>query len=222
MPKNGPFPSRESDRSAYYQNAVTHLKLPDNAKRLAVSDVNLNTLGTRHEAWVKFYAASQNPDLATKTVNDSKGIADDEMQEILKKIFGDMPQSALTAQDRNVLNLPLRTNTNTKAPQPTTKPKGSVDTSKHLEHTISFVDEETPNSRAKPAGVRGCQIWCKIGSPVVDPSELSYVATDTASPYVHHFNGADAGKVVYYWLRWENTRGEVGPWSDVVMATISA
>jgi len=33
---------------------------------------------------------------------------------------------------------------------------------------------------------------------------------------------ADAGKTAYYALRWENTRGETGPWSDVVSATILA
>jgi hypothetical protein len=73
----------------------------------------------------------------------------------------------------------------------------------------------------KPDGVRGCQIWMKIGSPATDPDELTYLATDTRSPYVYHFEGKDAGKAAYYWLRWENTRGETGPWSDSVMATIA-
>jgi hypothetical protein len=88
-----------------------------------------------------------------------------------------------------------------------------------LEHTISFTDQD--GSVAKPDGVRGCQIWFKIGEPAIDPSELSYMTTDTASPFTYQYNGVNAGKTVYYWLRWENTRGETGPWSDVVMATIT-
>ena len=70
--------------------------------------------------------------------------------------------------------------------------------------------------------MRGCQIWVKIGSPAADPKELTFIATDTKSPYVLQFDGADGGKLAYYWLRWENTRGETGPWSDVVVATVPA
>ena len=33
---------------------------------------------------------------------------------------------------------------------------------------------------------------------------------------------ADANKVAHYMLRWENTRGELGPWSETASATIGA
>ena len=88
------------------------------------------------------------------------------------------------------------------------------------------MDANTPTSRAKPDGVRGCQIWMKVceqGEQAPnDPKQLTFVATDTKSPYVLQFEGFEGGMTVYYWLRWENTRGEVGPWSDAVMATIPA
>jgi len=32
--------------------------------------------------------------------------------------------------------------------------------------------------------------------------------------------GTQAGKTVYYWLRWVNTRGEAGPWSSVASAMV--
>ncbi|MBC7643248.1 MAG: hypothetical protein H7174_13100 [Flavobacterium sp.] len=137
----------------------------------------------------------------------------------LRSIYADIPASALTVEDRNTLNIAERSTTRTPAPVPTTKPIAQVDTSKRLEHTISFTNED--GSAGKPAGVRGCQIWFKIGDPAIDPNELSYMATDSASPYTYHFSGDNAGKNAYYWLRWENTRGETGPWSDVVMATVT-
>jgi len=40
-------------------------------------------------------------------------------------------------------------------------------------------------------------------------------------PPVAQFDPADAGKTAYYWLRWENTKGEIGPWSAVASATIT-
>jgi hypothetical protein len=81
----------------------------------------------------------------------------------------------------------------------------------------------TPTSRAKPGGALGCEIWVKVdGPPPTDPSELKYLATDTRSPYLAEYDGAQAAKIAYYMLRWASTRGEQGPWSQTVSATITA
>ena len=106
---------------------------------------------------------------------------------------------------------------------PTTRPVATIDTTQRMQHTVTFVDELTPASRAKPDGVMGCEIWMKVdGPPPTDPSELKYLATDTRTPYVVEFDGAQAGKIAYYMLRWVSTRGEQGPWSQTVSATITA
>ena len=68
--------------------------------------------------------------------------------------------------------------------------------------------------------VQGTQAWVSIGN--LDPSELTFLATDTCTPYVAAFDGADANKVAHYMLSWESTRGEPGPWSETASATIGA
>ncbi len=104
---------------------------------------------------------------------------------------------------------------------PTTAPVGQVDTSQRLQHTISFSDATTPTSKAKPAGVRGCEIWMKVGPPLpVTAADLAFVTLDTRTPHVIAFDGADANKTITYWLRWVSTRGETGPWSAAVSATV--
>ncbi len=217
MPKNGPFPSKEADLNNYFQAAVAYLIL--NKARLLVSPANQALLTAQLAAWNDVYPASQNSNTKTKTIVENKDSAKETLIGTLRSVYGDIPNSVLTAEDRNTLNIGDRNAPKTAAPVPSTKPVAQVDTSNRLEHTISFIDES--GSAAKPDGVRGCQIWFKIGEPATDPNELSYMATDTASPYTYHFAGDNAGKAVYYWLRWENTRGEVGPWSNVVMATIT-
>lgn len=103
---------------------------------------------------------------------------------------------------------------------PTTAPAGTIDTSVRLQHTVHFADSVS-GGKAKPAGVRGCEIWMKVGLPVpVNAADLGFVTLDTRTPHVVHFEGADAGKVVVYWLRWVSTRGEHGPWSAPVSATV--
>jgi len=85
------------------------------------------------------------------------------------------------------------------------------------------VDEQTPTSKAKPDGVRGCQIWVYIGAvPPKSSADHHYLSTDTKTPYISHFEGEDGGKSANYMARWENTKGEVGPWSEIVSATIGA
>jgi hypothetical protein len=109
------------------------------------------------------------------------------------------------------------------AASPSTRPICQIDTSQRLRHTIDFTDESTPTRKAKPAGVMGAEIWVKIGpTPPVDPSELTFLAVDTRTPYTTDFDGADGGKQAHYMLRWVNTRGETGPWSETATATIGA
>lgn len=217
MPKLGPFPSKEADLNLYFQTAVPYLVT--NKARLLVSAANQTGLTADLAAWVNIYPVSQNANTRTKTVVENKDVAKANLMTRLRNVYADVPASVWTTEDRNTLNIGVRDGVKTKTPTPTTKPIAQVDTSRRLEHTISFTDED--GSVGKPDGVRGCQIWFKIGENAIDPSELSYMATDSATPYVYKFNGENAGKPVYYWLRWENTLGETGPWSDVVMATIT-
>ena len=217
MPKYGPFPSKEADLNSYFQIAVPYLL--ENRTRLLISQANQDLIDLKLVAWNEIFPQSQNSNTKTKTIIQIKDGAKEELMTALRAVYADIPASIWTLEDRNTLNMPERSTSKTPAPVPTTVPIGQVNTSRRLEHTISFTNED--GSSAKPFGVHGCQIWYKIGTPAVDPSELSFMFTDTASPHIHQFSGEHVGKNVYYWLRWENTRGETGPWSDVVMATIT-
>lgn len=63
---------------------------------------------------------------------------------------------------------------------------------------------------------------CVKGPPPVDPGELTFLAVDTRAPYTRDYDGAQGSKPAHYMLRWVNSRGEVGPWSATVTATIGA
>lgn len=127
----------------------------------------------------------------------------------------------VTDSDRESLGLTVRTGTHTPVPPPSTLPIGNIDFSVNLQHSIHYFDQTTPQHRAKPAGVHGCEIWMKIdGQAPVKTSELFYLATDTRSPHVLTFDGDQAGKMVYYRLRWVNRRGEPGPWSNIISSMV--
>ena len=79
--------------------------------------------------------------------------------------------------------------------------------------------------RLDPGKVIGNSYSVNVGSGVEkggsDPSECTFLALDTAIPYTAEYPGADAGKTAYYMLRWVTTRGDKGPWSETVAATIA-
>ena len=62
----------------------------------------------------------------------------------------------------------------------------------------------------------------RTGPPPVDPGELTFFAVDTRAPYTRDYDGPQGGKPAHYMLRWVNSRGETGPWSETATATIGA
>ena len=63
----------------------------------------------------------------------------------------------------------------------------------------------------------------RSGDPApVNPGELTFLATDTRTPYTADYPGTDANKIARFMLRWVNTRGEEEPWSETASATIGA
>jgi hypothetical protein len=54
-----------------------------------------------------------------------------------------------------------------------------------------------------------------------DWEELIHSTFSTRSPFRLSFKGTDRGKVLYFALRWDNTRGEKGPWSEILNVIIA-
>lgn len=91
-----------------------------------------------------------------------------------------------------------------------------------LRHTVKFRDSNTPDKRGKPAGVLGAEVWSKVGgdAPASD-GDFSMIALKTSSPLIIDYPMTEAGKTVWYRLRWVTTSGEKGPWGETTEATIN-
>ncbi len=127
---------------------------------------------------------------------------------------------AVTDAQRNSLGITVADTIPTPVGPPKSRPVLEVDTSQRLQITVAFRDEFATNV-AKPEGVRGCEIWTKIGDPApTDIDDTSYQATDTRTPHLLTFDGVDGGTTVHIIGRWVNTKGEPGPISETVSATI--
>ena len=185
---------------------------------------DFSALKASQAGWITAFAKASNKQNRTRADVQSKDDARDSFEKVLRQFNAQWlaNNTKVLNSDREKMGLTVKQGTRKPVPIPATSPVGTVDFSVRLQHTIHYTDEATPRSKAKPAGVHGCEIWTKIdGSAPLEANELDYLATNTSSPYSVSFEGKNAAKNVYYWLRWVNTRGEPGPWSRSISAMVA-
>jgi hypothetical protein len=127
----------------------------------------------------------------------------------------------VTDEDLVSMSLPKRPSGERTPPQPLkTAVEATVDSSIPATISISYRDRNGRGT-AKPGGVHGVEIgWEILDSPPTDWAQLTHSAFDTRTPAKLVFSGEQRGKTLYFALRWENTRGEKGPWSEIYNAII--
>jgi hypothetical protein len=126
----------------------------------------------------------------------------------------------VTDEDLVSMSLPKRpSGGKTPPPPPTDVIEATVDTSKPGMIGINY--RSRGKGIAKPKGVHGAEIVHAIlSTPPTDWSQLTNSSFDTKTPMRFAFAGEQRGHTFYFALRWENTRGEKGPWSDIYNAII--
>jgi len=185
---------------------------------------DFNKLKPLQGKWADAYAQAENKNDRTSPEVRDKEDARAAYEKELRKFYISWlsNNSRVSNSDRERMGLTVKLETRTRISKPDTSPVGTIDFSKRMQHEIHYVDQATPGKKAKPEGTHGCEVWMKIdGTAPVEASELSYVTTATRSPCIATFEGKSAGKTAWYWLRWVNRRGETGPWSSPVSATVA-
>jgi hypothetical protein len=71
--------------------------------------------------------------------------------------------------------------------------------------------------RGRPKGVHGAEVrWGILDLAPKNIDDLHESSFMTASPFDFEFKEEDRGKFFYFCIRWENTTGQKGPWSEIV------
>jgi hypothetical protein len=73
------------------------------------------------------------------------------------------------------------------------------------------------SQRAQRESCRRYKLCTLCGSPAPFAFKPAF---DTRSPYTFRFEENQRGQTVFFCLRWENTTGQKGPWSEIVSAII--
>jgi len=192
-------------------NAAAVGLTPDQVAPVTAAVAAWNTAYPAHKT------ASDSAIAACATKDQSRGVLETAIRPVIQQL---QVSTKVTDAQRKTMKLRPRSKTRTPAGVPTSVPVATIDTSQRLRHILNYRDS-VAGGRGKPAGVRSCEIWCKVGGPPpTDISQMTYLGDASKSPQLEEFTGAQAGLTVYYWLRWVNTRGVKGPWSEMISATI--
>jgi hypothetical protein len=109
---------------------------------------------------------------------------------------------------------------NTPAPIPTTQIETEIDLSVIRRILFHFHDSGSER-KAKPVGVHGAEIrWSILPTAPHSIKELLNSSFDTHTPFMLEFDEEERGLSIYFCLRWENTRGDKGPWGEIGHAII--
>jgi len=189
---------------------------------LGITTGERDAIESATEDWLGALAAYQAAHAALASTLDGKNLARATVVGLVR-LANAKVQVKLPGSDplKTAAGLPSHDTTPTRAPAPSTRPVLVVNTSQRLEHKLTYRDETTPLSRAKPPGVREIEVWCKVGSPApAGPGDCVLMGTSSTSSLRLTHKDADAGKTAYYLARWKNAHAECGPWSETVVATI--
>jgi hypothetical protein len=168
-------------------------------------------------AWERYRNPWLRTPLITFEKNESRGV----YEPVLRFLIHGMEYNVLIPDDDLAeMGISRKPSPRTPSPIPKYAPGCKISSRGHRNLEFDFFDAET-RKRAKPKGVHGAECkWAILNVPPTDVEELINSSFDTKTPLLLDFKESERGKTVYFCLRWENTRGEKGPWSDISDAII--
>jgi hypothetical protein len=127
----------------------------------------------------------------------------------------------VTDEDRVNLGITVPDTTPTSPHDPETMPVVTRIDSSIIMRIILHDKDSMSGRRAKPYGIHGVEIrWAILDAPPVTTADLIHSEFSTRTPHTFICEENQRGKTVWFCLRWENSRGQKGPWSELYSAII--
>lgn len=172
-----------------------------------------------HTAFVKM--AGPHTKVDTEKKKDSRKTAERKIRDFNNAYLRYHP--AVTNEDRMAMNLHITSMTKTSIPAPTTR--CLITDLKNLggfRVEIRFQDEATPDTRAIPYGMNGALLNSSWGpEKVEDYALLKDSKLMTENIFVLHLPPEAESKFLSLACRWQNNKGELGPWSEIMYIAVS-
>jgi hypothetical protein len=216
------LPRKDAQFLQWVVNFIRYLTVA--AERFGFPADILQQLSAKMNDFVQKFEAASNISTRTKLTVQAKNTARKSLEQDVRQLVKEYLTNnhLVTNEDRDGLGLPIYKTTRTPSAVAKTYPAVWIDSSIIRRLIIHFGDQEkNKESKAKPPGQHGVEIrWAILETVPTSLNEFTNSSFKTKTPFVLEFDENQRGKDVYICLCWENTRGEKGPWSDIVKAVI--
>jgi hypothetical protein len=217
------IPRSDLDLSTWAGTFIDHLE--DCAAELGISPATIQTLRAGQQSFDTSHGEFLAAQTAAAAAFESKDGARKELISNLRSVSQQVQANpAATDVHRSALGITIKGRRKRAyidsvegAPAPT------IDTGSHLRHVMRIQNRTSDGvTGVRPAGVIGCELWRTFGQPPAEDKELLFAGLATRTRFVVEYDAEDAGKSVYYMLRWIDSRGDTGDWSPTYVATVAA
>ena len=219
MSVNRTIPTRDFDFNVWQAN-IAQTALDNREKWLLDAEWLDKMFVPARDAWNNAWEAYKNPATRTIVINAAKKQKRADYEKLLYLLVGNLKMNTrVTSEDRHAAGIVMRNRKPAPIGVPTTYPFATIDTSIIRRLTVRFRDSDSM-SLAKPRGVHGAEIRWMIAEEMPATNELANSSFDTRTPCMFEFKDSQRGKLVWFCLRWENNRGEKGPWGEMISAIV--
>jgi len=212
------LPKKDAELLPWSSNFTTIVT--ENAGSWEIPTTEVANLQSRLSAFESLIAQAQSPVRNSIIVSEKNGARKTLIAAIRELVNFRLKNPVITDSQLVTLGLHPRDKTRKPCPVPVTYPGLQIDRSVIRQLTVHYRDAGSER-KAKPAGVHGVEIrWSILSAPPTHVDNLIVSSFCTKTPFMLSFDEDDSGKRVYFCARWENKRGEKGPWSEIVGAVI--
>ncbi|MDR2131218.1 MAG: hypothetical protein LBP56_08690 [Odoribacteraceae bacterium] len=221
MSKQSSIPEKDADfniaQNIIATTANTHV-MPWGLDGAWMEDILMPKKAEWEAAWAAYEIPSARTPLITFTKTEKREAYERELRVLVKNL---QANTRVTPEDLRAMGIVVPSSSRTPAPVATKAPDFDVDTSVPGRLAIHFYDKVGDHKRGKPDGQHCVEIISLLSdTPPTRWDQLVHSVVDTRSPYTFVFENDQRGKTLYFAMRWENTRGEKGPWSEIQGAII--
>ncbi|EIP97274.1 hypothetical protein OpiT1DRAFT_01707 [Opitutaceae bacterium TAV1] len=214
------IPRKESVFHTWQETFAAYLLA--NMTRFGFTTEVLENLMALQATWRDAWDAANNPATRTKAAIDTKDAALAAYKAGIRAFVNEYLtyNHKVTVADRDNMGLPIHDTEPTPVPVPQTVPQCTVTMPVARRLAIAIGVAGHPR-RKKEEGAHGTELrWVISETQPASLDQFLHSEFVTHSPLLLDFDESQRGKRIWFIARWENTRGQKGPWTEMFSAII--
>lgn len=218
MAKKPYIPNKDSELSSWAENFVSVILA--NEAIWGIPSEEIREIQNAIQEFRSLYEICATP-ARTSIIVAQKNEARKRLVSLIRGMVDFRLKNPIITDDQLIaMGLPVKDKIPTPVPVPSNFPFVLIRVLGRLLIEIIFYSTESIR-KAKPYGCNGAVIsYAILDNPPHNQEELTHTVLATKTPYKMEFKEEERGKTVYIALRWQNTKGQLGPWSEIISTIV--